>query len=88
MLAGVTFSCNATNIDTPCSGNGARAQSETKCNCNDFYTTFPSDSAYQCNYKQKNRALAFGLQLGLGCIGLPGIGNLYLGNIGFGVGSY
>ena len=72
-LSSTPFQCNSTSF---CSNNGECSNDKTSCKCDAFYTTFPTDNAYQCNYEQKSRLTAFLLQFFI-C----GSGQMYLGNI-------
>jgi hypothetical protein len=77
LLSSTPFQCNSTSF---CSNNGECTNDKTSCKCNAFYTTFPTDSAYQCNYEQKSRLTAFLLQFFI-C----GSGQMYLGNLSHGI---
>ena len=76
-LSSTPFQCNSTSF---CSNNGECSNDKTSCKCDAFYTTFPTDNAYQCNYEQKSRLTAFLLQFFI-C----GSGQMYLGNISHGI---
>lgn len=67
-----SFPCN-------CSNHGQCMNNDfTYCNCQERYTTYPKQSKKQCNYKKKDRLVAFGLHF---MCGLPfGIGEYYLEN--------
>jgi len=77
LLSSTPFQCNSTSF---CSNNGECSNDKTSCKCDAFYTTFPTDNAYQCNYEQKSRLAAFLLQLFI-C----GSGQMYLGNLSHGI---
>lgn len=74
-----------TNCTSPksCSYNGYCIDVNT-CKCDDGYTTHDSTPNISCNYKQKDRLVAFLLQFFLFSVGA---GNFYLGNIGLAVGQ-
>ena len=77
LLSSTPFQCNSTSF---CSDKGECSSDKTSCKCDTFYTTFPIDNAYQCNYEQKTRLTAFLLQFFI-C----GSGQMYLGNLSHGV---
>jgi hypothetical protein len=77
LLSSTPFQCNSTSF---CSNNGECSNDKTSCKCDAFYTTFPIDNAYQCNYDQKSRLTAFLLQFFI-----SGSGQMYLGNLSHGI---
>lgn len=55
------------------------------CECDHGYTTFPQDNVIKCNYKMKNRYLAYVLEILIGLY--TGAGNMYLENYAYAITS-
>lgn len=78
-----SIDCTPGTITNACSYRGVCGTNNT-CFCNNDYITYPPNSEYGCNYKQKSGLTAFLLQFFLGGLG---VAEFYLGNNDLGAGQ-